>query len=212
MRKRRVPNLAAMRGAELGLSPQWHPPDLRNGGIVAIVRQQLEPKRKPRAKAEVKSRAKPKRKAKAEQGAGERRFTPQQIEFGLRYFLPTSPTFGNAYQSAIKAGYSESYAKRITASDLDWLKNILSEIIRNYEKSDMEVATKEELVRESKRVISETLKGADKTLAQKSAVFVLKSDPEFSEKRDLTSGGEKIETPPIALVEFVDGNPEENPV
>jgi phage terminase small subunit len=41
--------------------------------------------------------------------------TPQQELFLEYYLIPGSPTFANAYQSAIKAGYSESTAIKITA-------------------------------------------------------------------------------------------------
>lgn len=37
--------------------------------------------------------------------------TPQMLEFWKWYASPASPTFSNAYQSALKAGYSHTYAK-----------------------------------------------------------------------------------------------------
>lgn len=39
---------------------------------------------------------------------------PRQLAFISGYQDPASPTFGNAFQSALAAGYSESYAKNIT--------------------------------------------------------------------------------------------------
>jgi len=48
---------------------------------------------------------------------------PQQLDF-IRYFLgdKTAPTYGNAYLSAIKAGYEESYASKITYDMPEWLQ------------------------------------------------------------------------------------------
>lgn len=50
--------------------------------------------------------------------------TPQQLLFMEAWLTPTSPTFGNAYQSAIKAGYSDIYARQITADATNnkWLR------------------------------------------------------------------------------------------
>lgn len=53
----------------------------------------------------------------------ERLLTPQQELFLAEYTNPKSPNFGNAYQSALKAKYSEEYAKTITSKDLDWLSD-----------------------------------------------------------------------------------------
>lgn len=50
--------------------------------------------------------------------------TPRQNDF-LKYWLsPKEATFGNAYQSALKAGFSEQYAKVITsdAQNLEWVR------------------------------------------------------------------------------------------
>lgn len=56
---------------------------------------------------------------------------PRQSLFKEYYLDPKSETFSNAYQSAIKAGYEESYAERITsnAQGNDWY----SETIRDHE-------------------------------------------------------------------------------
>lgn len=45
------------------------------------------------------------------------RNTPQQNTFMEAWLQPSSPTFSNAYQSALKAGYSEYYAQKLTAAD-----------------------------------------------------------------------------------------------
>lgn len=48
----------------------------------------------------------------------------RQTEFILLYCNPKSETFGNAYQSAVKAGYSDEYARVITSRS----NQIMSEI------------------------------------------------------------------------------------
>ena len=55
---------------------------------------------------------------------------PQRQLFKELYLNPESDTFGNASASAREAGFSESYAKRITSPDagLEWV----SEIIRDH--------------------------------------------------------------------------------
>lgn len=47
--------------------------------------------------------------------------TPQQQLFLKSYIDPKSTTWGNAMQSAIKAGYTDEYAKVMISRDLDWL-------------------------------------------------------------------------------------------
>ena len=47
--------------------------------------------------------------------------TPQQILFLESYTNPKSEFFGNARQSALKAGYTETYADNITDSMPSWL-------------------------------------------------------------------------------------------
>lgn len=47
--------------------------------------------------------------------------TPQQELFLSYYTNPKSETFSNAVQSALKAGYEESYANNITGLMPDWL-------------------------------------------------------------------------------------------
>jgi len=46
---------------------------------------------------------------------------PRQAEFLKNYLDPKSDTFANAYQSALKAQYSEEYAKNIMSLMPDWL-------------------------------------------------------------------------------------------
>ena len=49
--------------------------------------------------------------------------TPQQQAFLASYLNPKSETWGNALQSAVKAGYSDEYAKVMISRDLDWLSD-----------------------------------------------------------------------------------------
>lgn len=48
---------------------------------------------------------------------------PRQSLFLSYYLDPKSETFSNAHDSAIKAGYSEEYAKNITGQMPDWLSD-----------------------------------------------------------------------------------------
>lgn len=131
---------------------------------------------------------------------GTRRYTPQQIDFAMRYYLPNSPTFGNALQSALKAGYKQEYAEVITTKGLTWIENVVSEIVGS-------PTDKKNLVAKAKKVLERSLDAKDQRLAQDTAKFIAKTDIEFSEKQDITSGGEKI-TANVALVEFMNGKDE----
>ena len=53
--------------------------------------------------------------------AKEKLLTPQQEAFLSYYTNPKSETFSNAVQSALKAGYEETYANNITGLMPDWL-------------------------------------------------------------------------------------------
>lgn len=128
---------------------------------------------------------------------GSKRYTSQQIDFAMRYYLPNSPTFGNALQSALKAGYKQEYAESITTKDLTWIENIMAEIVGS-------PTDKKNLVAKAKKVLAKSLDAKDQRLAQDTAKFIAKTDIEFSEKQDITSGGEKI-TANVALVEFMNG-------
>lgn len=125
-----------------------------------------------------------------------KRYTPQQIDFAMRYYLPTSATYGNAYASAVGAKYSENYAKNITDADVQWIEEIVVDIIGA-------ATDKRNLVAKAKKVLAKSLDAKDQRLAQDTAKFIAKTDKEFSEKHDVMSDGEKLN---VALVEFVDGS------
>lgn len=120
---------------------------------------------------------------------------PRQLEFLRLYLTPGTKYFSNALQSALKAGYAQEYAENILQSDLKWLQDGISEIVGK-------PTDKKNLMKKAKKVLDRSLDGDDKRLAQDTAKFIAKTDPEFSEKVDLTSGGQKLKT---ALVKFVDG-------
>lgn len=125
----------------------------------------------------------------------ERIFSPKQIKFGMYYYLPDSPTFGNALQSAIRAGFSEKYAKNITVKNLEWLEDIVVEI-------GGKGVSKDKLVRKAKRVLDKSLDSEDEKIAQDTAKFIAKTT-EFSEKQDIVSNGETLT---VATLEFVNGD------
>ena len=129
----------------------------------------------------------------------DRNYTPQQIDFAMRYYLPNSPTYGNALQSALKAGYSESYAKNITVeierANLKWIGEVIQEITGK-------PTDKKNLVAKAKKVLNKSLDSNDDKLAQDTAKFIAKSTTEFSEKQDITTGGDKLT---VALTEYIDG-------
>lgn len=62
-------------------------------------------------------------KKKTSLGANQYKPDPRQALFLSSYLDPKSKTFGNAYQSAIGAGYSDEYAKVMTApsKEVTWV-------------------------------------------------------------------------------------------
>lgn len=136
----------------------------------------------------------------AKSPAKTKNYTPQQIDFAMRYYLPTSKTYGNAYASAKAAKYSETYAKSITDKDIKWLENVVSEIVGK-------PTDKNNLVSKAKKVLDRSLDSYDEKIAQDTAKFIAKTDPEFSEKQDITSNGQSLN---VALVEFSDGSSRSN--
>lgn len=71
----------------------------------------------------------------------DRLLTPQQENFLSYYTNPKSDTFSNAVQSALKAGYSESFANNITSIMPDWLSESIGDMkrLRRAEKNLEEV-------------------------------------------------------------------------
>lgn len=53
---------------------------------------------------------------------------PRKEAFLIHYFTPNSPTFSNGYQSALKAGFSPHYAKRVVYEQgVNWIKDFQRE-------------------------------------------------------------------------------------
>lgn len=119
-------------------------------------------------------------------------YTPQQIAFGMYYYLPDSKTFGNAMQSAIKAGFGQEYSKSITAKNLKWVEEIVSEIVGSG-------VSKEKLVKKAKMILNKSLESEDEKIAQDTAKFIAKTTPEFSERQELNVNSELN----VAVVEFL---------
>ena len=113
-------------------------------------------------------------------------YKAQQIDFALRYYIPTSPTYDNAYRSAIAANYSDSYAQTITDGDVSWIKTILSDIIGK-------PTEKRNIVAKAKRNVDKLLDSEDERVKLEMTKTVIKTDPEYSDKLDVTSQGDKLE-------------------
>jgi len=60
-------------------------------------------------------------------GANQHKLDPRQDVFLAGYLDPTSETWGNAYQSAVRAGYEESYALNIMNLMPTWLSDKLED-------------------------------------------------------------------------------------
>lgn len=109
------------------------------------------------------------------------------------YVNPKSETFGNALQSAIKAGYEESYGRTIT--DTEWFREKVRrlQMLGKAEKVLDETLTTPHMDEEGK-VDSSILRV--KTDVAKHITSTLGRNEGYSTKveTDITSGGEKIET------------------
>ncbi len=97
---------------------------------------------------------------------------PRQALFLEYYLNPKSKTFSNIYQSAIKAGYSETYADNMRAKTLEWVSG------------NVGLVTKDELVVKAKKNLNKLLDSADEKIQADITKFVAKTDIEFSEKTE----------------------------
>jgi len=103
---------------------------------------------------------------------------PRQQVF-LKYYLdPKSKLFANAYQSALKAGYSQEYAKTILSQDLDWL----SDSIRD-----------ESLIKKAERNLDIFLEGENEKIKADITKFVLSrlNKKKYSERIEQTGADGK---------------------
>lgn len=113
-------------------------------------------------------------------GANQYKVDPRQALF-LQYYLdPKSKTFSNALQSALKAGYAQEYAERITAQMPTWLAEKLRD---------------EYLISKAEENLREFLEnGSEKTKADITK-FVLSrlAKAKYAERQELTGkDGERI--------------------
>lgn len=115
---------------------------------------------------------------------------PKQELFLSVYTNPKSPTFGNALQSGLKAGYSQEYSESITHQMPDWLSDNLGKLKRLQKAlkvldETLEMEYKDE---DTGKIDSQIAK-----LRADVAKFIAKSSPDFSDKLDITSGGEPLQ-------------------
>ena len=71
-----------------------------------------------------------------------RKLSPKMAAFKAYYIDPQSPTYANALQSALRAGYTESYANSITAQAASWLdstENLRKEMLEKAERNLKEI-------------------------------------------------------------------------
>lgn len=115
---------------------------------------------------------------------------PRQSDFLSRYLNPKSKSFSNIYQSALDSGYAESYALNFQTKSKEWLSENIG------------LVTKDKLVLKAKRNLDKLLDSDDEKIQADITKFVAKTDMEFSEKSDITSKGEKIETNTIVFTNF----------
>lgn len=97
----------------------------------------------------------------------------------LKYYLtPGTDLFNNALQSALKAGYTQEYAESILQKDLKWLAEGVAELVGK-------PTDKKNLISKAKKVLDKSLDSKDEKIAQDTAKFIAKTDPEFAEMQKL---------------------------
>jgi hypothetical protein len=109
---------------------------------------------------------------------------PRQVEFIKAYMSPSSDTYNNAKRSAMKAGFSETYANQITAVAPDWLQETTREI------------TNKTLVDKAIQSLDATLsdkKNKNNHDATKFTLSKLSKDFQDKEAIDITSAGLPIQ-------------------
>ncbi len=119
---------------------------------------------------------------------------PQRLAFKEYYCNPASDTFNLIYESAIKAGFSESYSKVLMSKSTsnNWVKNI----IKNYKLKSLAEKNLEKLLKQKKNLNIQ----ADMTK------FTLKTlgKDEYSERSEITGADGKDLT--IQVIKYGDDN------
>lgn len=129
------------------------------------------------------------------------RLDSRRLAFLEYYFKPDSPTFRNALQSALRAGYSKSYAENITAQEYPWLKKASESL--------GEIISIDTLRTKARKALDEALEGkldvkrGSKVLKVKAASFVAgRADKDFVEKQqiDVTSAGLPLQSGLVGML------------
>jgi len=120
--------------------------------------------------------------------------TPKQIDFLTYYNDPKSDTFSNAKASALKAGYSEEYAKNLTGQLPDWLSDNISRRRRLLNKAEKNL--EKLLDSKDERVNGDITKFVAKTLGK---------DVGYSERHEHTGKDNSPLT--IKVVQYGGDNP-----
>lgn len=124
--------------------------------------------------------------------------TIRQIQFISYWLNPKSDTFGNAYASAIKANYSEEYAKVLASRDLEWLSD--------------NVKRKKKLVEKAETNLENLLDAEDEKVKADLTKFTLSrlKKEDYSERSELTGkDGEKLVPTPILANVLSNGSNQE---
>lgn len=126
------------------------------------------------------------------------KMNPQRLAFKEAYCNPESDTFGNAYQSALKAGFSEEYAKNITGQGVEWVSEIIrdQELLGQAEKNLKELLTQVDDI----KVRADITKFVASTLGKK----------KYSSRQEVTGAdGKELPTPILAYVHSNNSNQED---
>jgi len=128
--------------------------------------------------------------------------TPQQESFLSYYTDPKSETFSNAVQSALKAGYQETYANNITGLMPEWLLENIGDMkrLRKAEKNLNEVQDLP-IINEDGKIDTQLIEKRTKVdmfIAEK-----LNKD-KYGKSLDITTKGESIFRPSEKEQEKID--------
>lgn len=125
---------------------------------------------------------------------------PQQLAFAENYYNPTSPTYGNATQSAIRAGYTETFARSNATRKLVPMAKKLTG--RDKEEERVRDATKMriEMLQDAERVLAQDLKISDEAPApvlairNKTAQFVASTVGKdiYSTRNEVVNSGRNV--------------------
>lgn len=122
---------------------------------------------------------------------------PRQALFLEYYLKPGTDTFNNIYKSALKAGYSESYADNFRKKERTWLSGYVGEV------------TKDKLVSKAKKNLDKLLDSSDEKVQADITKFVAKTDKEFSEKQEIDATVDSNLT--IQTINYSDANDNDTP-